>query len=140
MVENMEKTFQFITALLAGAVQFLYGDWTILLTILLVLSILDFISGLAAGFIEGTLKSKVGMIGIARKVFIFVMVAVAHLIDLLLIESGLETKALVMTMVIVFYAVNEILSITENAGRIGLPVPEQIKSAIVVLKGKDDRK
>lgn len=136
----MEKSFHFITALLAGAVQFLYGDWTILLTILLVLSILDFISGIAAGFVEGSLKSKIGMIGIARKVFIFVMVAVAHLIDLLLIESGLETKALVMTMVIVFYAVNEILSITENAGRIGLPVPEQIKSAIVVLKGKDDRK
>ncbi|USK54358.1 phage holin family protein [Cytobacillus solani] len=136
----MEKTFQFITALLAGAVQFLYGDWTILLTILLVLSILDFISGMVAGFVEGNLKSKVGMIGIARKVFIFVMVAVAHLIDLLLIESGLETKALVMTMVIVFYAVNEILSITENAGRIGLPVPDQIKSAIVVLKGKDDKK
>lgn len=76
------------------------------------------------------------MIGIVRKVFIFVMVAVAHLIDLLLFESGLETKALVMTMVIVFYAVNEILSITENAGRIGLPVPEQIKSAFVVLKRK----
>lgn len=69
---------------------------------------------MAAGFVKGNLKSKDGMIGIARKVFIYVMVAVAHLIDLLLIESGLETKALVMTMVIVFYAVNEILSITET--------------------------
>lgn len=136
----MEKSYQFITAFLAEVVQFLYGDWTILLTILLVLSILDFISGIVAGFVEGELKSKIGMIGIARKVFIFLMVAVAHLIDLLLIESGMETKALIMTMVIVFYAVNEILSITENAGRIGLPVPEQIKSAILVLKGKDDKK
>ncbi len=136
----MDKTFQILTAITAGAVQFLYGDWTILLTILLALSAIDFISGLAAGYIEGQLKSKVGMVGIARKVFIFMMVAVAHLIDLLLIESGLETKALVMTMVIVFYAVNEILSITENAGRIGLQVPEQIKNAIVVLKGKDDKK
>lgn len=132
----MEKSFQFLTAVLAGVVQFLYGDWTILLSILLVLSILDFISGMVAGFIEGSLKSKIGMVGIARKVFIFVMVAVAHLIDLLLIESGMETKALIMTMVVVFYAVNEILSITENAGRIGLPVPEQVKNAIVVLKGK----
>lgn len=132
----MEKSFQILTAVLAGVVQFLYGDWTILLSILLVLSILDFISGMVAGFIEGSLKSKIGMIGIARKVFIFVMVAVAHLIDLLLIESGMETKALIMTMVVVFYAVNEILSITENAGRIGLPVPEQVKNAIVVLKGK----
>ena len=136
----MDKTFQILTAITAGAVHFLYGDWTILLTILLALSAIDFISGLAAGYIEGQLKSKVGMVGIARKVFIFMMVAVAHLIDLLLIESGLETKALVMTMVIVFYAVNEILSITENAGRIGLQVPEQIKNAIVVLKGKDDKK
>jgi toxin secretion/phage lysis holin len=136
----MEKSFQFLVAVLAGGVQFLYGDWTMLLTILLALTIIDFISGLAAGYIEGGLKSKIGMVGIARKVFIFMMVAVAHLIDLLLIESGMETKALIMTMVIVFYAVNEILSITENAGRIGLPVPEQIKSAIVVLKGKDDRK
>jgi toxin secretion/phage lysis holin len=139
-VKVLEKSFQLLVAILAGGVQFLYGDWTMLLTILLALTIIDFISGLAAGYIKGELKSKVGMIGIARKVFIFMMVAVAHLIDLLLIESGLETKALIMTMVIVFYAVNEILSITENAGRIGLPVPEQIKSAIVVLKAKDDKK
>lgn len=136
----MEKSFQLITAVFAGLVQFLYGDWTLLLTILLALTIIDFITGLAAGFVEGTLKSKIGMVGIARKVFIFLMVAVAHLIDLLLIESGLETKALIMTMVIVFYAVNEILSITENAGRIGLPVPDQIKNAIVVLKGKESAK
>jgi toxin secretion/phage lysis holin len=135
----MEKSFQFLTALLAGLVQFIYGDWTILLSILLTLSCIDYSTGMVAGYIEGELKSRIGMIGIARKVFIFLMVAVAHLIDLLLIESGLETKALIMTMVIVFYAVNEILSITENAGRIGLPVPEQIKNAIVVLKGKGDK-
>lgn len=136
----MDKSFQFLTAVLAGVVQFMYGDWTVLLTILLALSAIDFVSGLVAGAIEGGLKSKVGMIGIARKVFIFMMVAVAHLIDLLLIESGMETQALIMTMVIVFYAVNEILSITENAGRIGLPVPNQIRNAIEVLKGKEEGK
>jgi toxin secretion/phage lysis holin len=136
----MDKFIQVITAIVAGGIQFLYGDWTTLLTILLALTIIDYVSGIAASFAEGILKSKIGMIGIARKVFIFLMVAVAHLIDLLLVESGMESKALIMTMVIVFYAVNEILSITENAGRIGLPVPEQIKNAIVVLKGKDERK
>jgi toxin secretion/phage lysis holin len=139
-VKVLDKSFQFLVAVLAGGVQFLYGDWSVLLSILLTLSCIDYGTGMVAGYIEGQLKSRIGLIGIARKVFIFVMVAVAHLIDLLLIESGLETKALIMTMVIVFYAVNEILSITENAGRIGLPVPEQIKNAIVVLKGKDDRK
>lgn len=137
---NVEKTFQILTAIFAGLVQFLYGDWTVLLSILTTLSVFDYISGMAAGYAEGKLKSKVGMIGIARKVFIFLMVAVAHLIDLMLIQSGLETKAVVMTMTIVFYAVNEILSIIENAGRIGLPVPEQIRNAIVVLRGKDNTK
>jgi toxin secretion/phage lysis holin len=119
---KMEKSFQFLVAVLAGGVQFLYGDWSVLLSILPTLSGIDYGTGMVAGYIEGQLKSRIGLIGIARKVFIFVMVAVAHLIDLLLIESGLETKALIMMMVIVFYAVNEILSITENAGRIGLPV------------------
>lgn len=136
----MDKTYQILTAIFAGLIQFLYGDWTVLLTILMALTVIDFISGLAAGYANGELKSKVGMVGIARKVFIFLMVAVAHLIDLMLIQSRLETKAVVMTMTIVFYAVNEILSIIENAGRIGLPVPEQIKNAIVVLKGKGEDK
>jgi toxin secretion/phage lysis holin len=137
----MDKTYQILTAVFVGLIQFLYGDWTVLLTILMALTVIDFISGLAAGYANGELKSKVGMVGIARKVFIFLMVAVAHLIDMLLVQSGLETKAVVMTMTIVFYAVNEILSITENAGRVGLPVPEQVKNAIVVLRGKgEDRK
>jgi phage-related holin len=67
------------------------------------------------------------------------VVAVAHLIDLLLIESGFEPTELVMPMVIVIYAINEILSITENAGRIGLPVPDQIKNAIEILKGGSNK-
>lgn len=136
----MDKTYQILTAIFAGLIQFLYGDWTVLLTILMALTFIDFISGLAAGYTEGKLKSKVGMVGIARKVFIFLMVAVAHLIDMLLVQSGLETKAVIMTMTVVFYAVNEILSIIENAGRVGLPVPEQIKNAIVVLRGKGEDK
>ncbi len=112
-------------------------EWSTLLTILVALVVIDYITGMTAGALDGGLKSKTGWIGIARKVFIFAMVAVVHLIDLLLIESGFESTVLVMTMVIVFYAVNEILSITENAGRIGLPVPDQIKSAIEILKGSN---
>lgn len=126
---------KFIPSFFAGMLTLLYGEWSALLTILLALVVIDFITGMTAGALDGGLKSNKGMIGIARKVFIFAMVAVAHLIDLLLVESGFESSQLVMTMVIVFYAINEILSITENAGRIGLPVPDQIQGAIEVLKG-----
>ncbi|MET3657809.1 phage holin family protein [Sporosarcina psychrophila] len=130
---------KFIPAFFAGLLTLMFGEWSALLTILVALVAIDFATGMTAASLDGGLKSKIGMIGIARKVFIFAMVAVAHLIDLLLVESGFESTELVMTMVIVFYAVNEILSITENAGRIGLPVPEQIKSAIEILKGYENK-
>lgn len=130
---------KFIPAFFAGLLTLMYGEWSALLTILVALVIIDYATGMTAGVLDGGLKSKTGWIGIARKVFIFAMVAVAHLIDLLLIESGFESSQLVMTMVIVFYAVNEILSITENAGRIGLPVPDQIKNAIEILKGSNKK-
>lgn len=126
---------KFIPAFFAGLLTLLYGEWSALLTILVALVAIDFVTGMTAASLDGGLQSNKGMIGIARKVFIFAMVAVAHLIDLLLVESGFESTQLVMTMVIVFYAINEILSITENAGRIGLPVPDQIKNAIEILKG-----
>lgn len=126
---------KFIPAFFAGLLTLLYGEWSALLTILVALVVIDFVTGMTAASLDGGLQSNKGMIGIARKVFIFAMVAVAHLIDLLLVESGFESTQLVMTMVIVFYAINEILSITENAGRIGLPVPDQIKNAIEILKG-----
>ncbi len=128
---------KFIPAFFAGIATLMFGEWSALLTILVALVAIDFITGMTASYLDGELKSNRGMIGIARKVFIFAMVAVAHLIDLLLVESGFESTQLVMTMVIVFYAINEILSITENAGRIGLPVPDQIKSAIEILKGSN---
>lgn len=119
---------------LAGVLSFLYGEWSGMLSILVAFVLIDYVTGIISAYVNGELKSKIGMVGIARKVFIFTMVAVAHLVDQLLIENGIESGQTVMTMTIVFYALNEFLSITENAGRIGLPVPEQIKNAIMVLK------
>ncbi|GEN84024.1 holin [Sporosarcina luteola] len=129
-----------VPSLFVGILTFLYGGWSVLLAILVALVVIDYITGMLASALKGELRSNVGLLGVARKVFIFAMVTVAHLIDLLLIENGIESSEVVMTMVIVFYAINEILSITENAGRIGLPVPEYIKNAIAILKNKKNNK
>jgi toxin secretion/phage lysis holin len=74
------------------------------------------------------------MVGIAKKVFIFAMVAVAHLIDTALGDAHLLRDATIF-----FYLANELLSIIENVGRIGLPVPTPIQKAVEVLKGKSGR-
>ncbi|NUJ16153.1 phage holin family protein [Bacillus glycinifermentans] len=130
----MDQFYKGVIAVAGGIVGFLFGGWSVLLTILSVLVIIDYASGLAAAGVNGEMKSKVGYIGITRKVFIFVIVTVAHMIDLLLIESGIEMGFLVMTVTIVFYCINELISITENAGKMGVYVPEPIIKAIEVLK------
>lgn len=126
----------FYKAAFAGggaAVTFLFGGWSALLSVLVAFVFFDYISGVVAASAEGKLKSKVGLIGIARKVFIFGMVAVAHLVD-----TALGDQNFVRDATIFFYLANELLSIIENAGRIGLPVSELIKRAVEVLKGKGE--
>ncbi|WP_307892428.1 phage holin family protein [Bacillus swezeyi] len=64
---------------------------------------LDYFSGWFEAAVNGEVKSRTGMIGISRKVFIFVMVAVARMVDLLFAENNIEIGFLVMTVTIVFY-------------------------------------
>ncbi|MEK3814262.1 phage holin family protein [Bacillus sp. FSL K6-1284] len=136
----MDQFYKGVIAVAGGIAGFLFGGWSVLLTILSVLVIIDYASGLVAAGINGEMKSKVGYIGITRKVFVFAIVGVAHMIDLLLIENGIEMGFLVMTVTIVFYCVNELISITENAGKMGVYVPEPITKAIEVLKQQNKSK
>lgn len=110
---------------------YLFGGWSALLSILLAFVITDYVTGIMAGYVEGKLSSKIGFKAIPKKIMIFVLVAVAHLIDTSLGENHLFRDATIF-----FYISNELISILENAGRIGVPVPEQLKQAIQVLKGR----
>jgi toxin secretion/phage lysis holin len=133
---NAGSIFKTIVALGGGAVSYLFGGWSPLLGILLAFVVIDYITGFVAAGIEGKLASEVGLKGIAKKVFIFVMVAVAHLADQAI---GPETlPILIRDAAIFFYLANELLSIIENSGRIGLPVPPIIVKAVELLKNKSE--
>ncbi|MDF1510836.1 hypothetical protein Gp_43 [Bacillus phage vB_Bacillus_1020A] len=116
-------------------VGYLFGGWSILLQILLALVIIDYISGLLASGVEGKLSSKIGFKGIAKKIMIFCLVAVGHLVD-----KSIGDGSMIQNAIIFFYLGNELLSIIENAGRTGLKVPEQLKNAVAILQGKGDGK
>jgi len=120
-------------AVTGSLTSYLFGGWSSLLSILLTFVVLDYISGVAAAAREGGLRSDVGLWGIARKVAIFAVVAVAHLVD-----SALGDAHLFRDAAIFFYLANELLSITENLGRIGAPIPPGIQRAVEVLRGKGD--
>ena len=127
---NSGSVFKTVVALGGGAASYLFGGWSSLLGILVAFVVIDYISGFVAAGIEGKLASSVGLRGIAKKVFIFVIVAVAHLADQAAGTSIIRDAA------IFFYLANELLSIVENSGRIGLPVPPLIAQAVEMLQGK----
>lgn len=128
---NWEIFYKTITTGVGAIVGYIFGEWSVLLQILLAFVIIDYVSGLLASGVEGKLSSKVGFKGIAKKLMIFVLVAVGHFVD-----KAIGDGSMVQNAIIFFYLGNELLSILENAGRTGLPVPEQIKNAVDVLKGK----
>lgn len=130
-MERFDIIYKTGAATLGAVVGYLFGESTGLLLVLFWMVIIDYVSGLAAGYTEKTLSSKIGFKGIIKKVMIFVMVALAHLVD-----SALGTKNMFRDATIVFYMANELLSIFENAGRMGVPVPERLLQAVEVLKGK----
>lgn len=127
----LDKIFKSALAAAGGAVSYLFGGWSGVLGVLLVFVVLDYLSGMAAAAVEGKLASSTGMIGITRKIGIFVLVAIGHLVDGLLGEGHLIRDAAIW-----FYSANELLSIIENGGRIGVPIPPAIRQAIEVLQGK----
>ncbi|MDT2269207.1 phage holin family protein [Paenibacillus larvae] len=132
-MERIDTALKTGVASVGGLTSFLFGGWPMLLQVLLVMVIVDYATGLMAAGTQGGLKSEVGLKGIARKVFIFFIVAVAHQIDLIL-----GNQHMIRDATLFFYVANELLSIIENGGRLGVPLPDVIKQAVGVLKGKTE--
>lgn len=115
---------------------YLWGGWDAVLLALVVLASLDYVSGVIAAWNRRELDSRVGSRGIARKVGMFVVVAVANIID----QTGMVGEPILRTAATWWYLGNEALSIVENFAEIGVPVPERILSALATLKGEDVRR
>lgn len=118
----------FLGWFLGGADGFLYT--------LIVFVALDYITGVMCAIVEKKLSSEVGFKGICRKVLIFLLVGVANLLDVYVLGEA----AVLRTAVIFFYLSNEGVSMLENAGRLGLPIPQKLKDVLVQLhhKGGND--
>lgn len=128
-----ENAFSSVVAFGGAIASYLFGGWSLLLTILLTFVIFDYMTGVAAAAKEGKLNSETGMWGIVRKVGIFVIVAVAHLVDRALGDAHLFRDAAIF-----FFLSNELLSVIENLGRVGVPIPPAIQRAVEVLRGKSE--
>lgn len=104
------------------------GGYDLWLKALVTFVVLDYLSGVLRAFVEGCVNSDIGCRGIYKKMFIFILVVVAQQIDILL---GLT---IIRTAVIGFYLGTEGLSILENAGRAGVPLPAVLKESLEKIK------
>ena len=139
-INKMSEFYKLLISAPAGVIGFLYGGWSTMLTVLVTLIIIDYATGWIAAATNGQLKSRVGLKGISRKVMILLMVAVAHIVDLVLVESSIKMPYSTMSVAVTFYCINELLSIIENAGKLGVYVPEPVTKAIEVLRSNSGHK
>ena len=121
-----------ITAL-GGWLGYFLGGRDGLIIALIVLMTLDYVSGVMCAIIDKKLSSAVGFKGICKKVFILMLVGVAHIIDLHVVGTGSALRG----AVICFYMSNEGLSLLENAAHIGLPIPDMLRDILSQLHDKE---
>ena len=127
-------------ACVGAAIASLFGGWNGAMTTLVILMFIDYVTGIiVAGVFHaspkssgGALSSAVGFKGICRKFVILLIVVVACRVDLLL-----DTN-IIRDATCIGFCVNELVSITENAGLMGIPLPRKLVEAIEVLKGDND--
>ena len=126
----MDKFIQTITAAICGIFGFLYGKADGLIYALLVFIILDYITGLTVACINKKLSSDVGYKGIAKKGVILIIVSIGNIVDIYILGGG----AVCRSTVIGFYLANEGISILENAGNLGIPLPKKLVAVLKQLK------
>ena len=130
----MNNAVKSIIAAVCAMFGFVFGDLNGLMIALVALIILDYISGVIAAVVEKKLSSEVGAKGIAKKIFMLLIVAVANIVDINVIGDGHVLKS----VTVVFYIANECISLIENAGRLGVPVPKKLLDVLEQLKSKEE--
>ena len=120
---------QVVFTMAGGWLGYFLGGCDGLLFALVLFVVMDYITGVMCAAADRKLSSEVGFKGICRKVLLFLLVGMANVLDVNVIGTG----SVFRTAVIFFYLSNEGLSLLENAGHLGLPIPAKLKAVLEQL-------
>lgn len=129
------NTLQFIFAAIGGWLGYFLGGSDGLLYALLAFVAADYITGVMCALADKSLSSEVGFKGICRKVLVFLLVGIANILDMHVIGTG----SVLRTAAVFFYISNEGISLLENAGHLGLPIPEKMKAVLEQLHDRSEK-
>ena len=128
-------TIQVIFTGVGGWLGYFLGGCDGLLYALVLFVVVDYITGVMCAASDHKLSSEGGFKGICRKVLIFLLVGIGHVLDAQIIGTG----SVLRTAVIFFYLSNEGVSLLENAGHLGLPIPEKLKVVLAQLHDRAEK-
>ena len=134
----MKEFWNIIQAVLAavgGWLGYFLGGCDGLLYALIAFVVIDYITGVMCAINDKTLSSAVGFKGICKKVLIFLMVGVGHILDAKVIGTG----SVLRTAFIFFYISDEGISLIENAAHLGLPIPEKLRDVLEQLHNRSEK-
>ena len=132
------QIFSMIIGVFGAAITSVFGGWTAGMSTLIIFMSIDYISGLVVAGVfkqstkseSGALESKAGWKGLSRKCMTLLFVLIAYRLDLLIGTDYIRD------VVVIGFCANELISILENAGLMGVPLPPVIIKAVDVLKSK----
>lgn len=133
----MDDPFYFFRVIVAATgtlISYLLGDWDTSLDVLMAFMVLDYLTGVIVAFINRSVNSEIGFKGLAKKLFILIILIAAVCLDRLLGNEGWVFR----TLVCYFYIANEGISLLENIGNLGLPIPTKLKSALEQLNHDEE--
>ena len=128
-------TIQVVFAGIGGWLGWFLGGCDGLLYALLAFVVIDYITGIMCAVVDKKLSSSVGFKGIFKKVLIFTLVGIANVLDVQVIGTG----SVLRTAIIFFYISNEGVSLLENAGHLGLPIPAKLKAVLEQLHDRAEK-
>ncbi|MEM1485351.1 phage holin family protein [Oscillospiraceae bacterium PP1C4] len=132
----MKGTFAAVSAFILARLGML-APWA---GVVIAAMVLDYITGMTAGWLSNTLSSRIGILGIIKKLCCFVIIAVAMMADWAIWQAGaylgIQTKiqGFLALLIIIWLLINELISILENIGRIGVKYPEWLMNLLEHLK------
>ena len=129
------NVIQLVFTAIGGWLGWFLGGCDGLLYALIAFVTIDYITGVMCAVIDHSLSSEVGFKGIAKKVLIFLLVGIGHILDTQVIGSG----SVLRTAVIFFYISNEGVSLVENAAHLGLPIPTKLKDVLEQLHDRAEK-
>ena len=128
----MKHLINDVASIALTGVVYLLGGFDIALQSLLIVVVIDYLTGIASALYNKQLSSKVGFIGILKKFSYFLVIALAVVIDHLTGQHGI-----IRTLVIYFFVANDGLSIIENLAEMNVKLPQKLIDALEQLKNKE---